>query len=99
MNHAIFVVKVIEKPVHLIYKECQAMEIKVKFPAPRQKNSRNELTLLLWGDYKGDFVKYYKTQDYLIIEGTLTSKGYVNEDNEINEVKIIVKKLYPFLLI
>jgi len=99
MNHAIFVVKAIEKPVHLIYKECQYMEIKVKFPAPRQKNSRNEMTILLWGDYKGDFVKYYKTQDYLIIEGTLTSKGYINEENEINEVKIIVKKLYPFLLL
>nr|YP_009691352.1 hypothetical protein [Laminaria digitata]QEG58108.1 hypothetical protein [Laminaria digitata] len=99
MNHAIFVVKVIEKPVHLIYKECQSMEIKVKFPAPRKKNSINELTLLLWGDYKGDFVKYYKAQDYLIIEGTLTSKGYANEENEINETKIIVKKLYPFLLI
>nr|YP_010156577.1 hypothetical protein K4Y99_pgp009 [Laminaria rodriguezii]QQY85108.1 hypothetical protein [Laminaria rodriguezii] len=99
MNHAIFVVKVIEKPVHLIYKEYQYMEIKVKFPAPRKKNSINELTLLLWGNYKGDFVKYYKTQDYLIIEGTLTSKGYANEENEINETKIIVKKLYPFLLI
>nr|YP_009182620.1 hypothetical protein LEIZ163 [Undaria pinnatifida]AKG50045.1 hypothetical protein LEIZ163 [Undaria pinnatifida]UXC96956.1 hypothetical protein ycf41 [Undaria pinnatifida]UXC97094.1 hypothetical protein ycf41 [Undaria pinnatifida]UXC97232.1 hypothetical protein ycf41 [Undaria pinnatifida] len=96
MNHAIFVVKVIEKPVHLIYKECQSMEIKVKFPILRQKNSKNELKLLLWGDYKGDFIKYYKTQDYLIIEGILTSTGYVNEANE---VKIIVKKLYPFLLI
>nr|YP_009684167.1 hypothetical protein [Lessonia spicata]QDP13991.1 hypothetical protein [Lessonia spicata]QWK42765.1 hypothetical protein [Lessonia spicata] len=98
MNHAIFVVKIIEKPVPLIYKECQSMEIKVKFPSLRQKNSRNELTLLLWGDYKGDFVKYYKTKDYLIIEGTLTSTGYVNV-NEENEIKIIVKKLYPFLLI
>nr|YP_011002551.1 hypothetical protein V2388_pgp012 [Undaria peterseniana]WAL33342.1 hypothetical protein [Undaria peterseniana] len=98
MNHAIFVVKVIEKPVHLIYKECQSMEIKVKFPTLRQKNSKNELKLLLWGDYKGDFIKYYKTQDYLIIEGILTSTGYAYV-NEANEVKIIVKKLYPFLLI
>nr|QWK43474.1 hypothetical protein [Egregia menziesii] len=98
MNQAIFVVKVIEKPVHLIYKECQCIEIKVKFSSPRQKNSINELTLLIWGDYKGDFVKYYKTQNYLIIEGTLTSKGYVNEENEINGLKIIVKKLYPLLL-
>nr|QWK42339.1 hypothetical protein [Postelsia palmaeformis] len=96
MNHGIFVVKVIGKPVQLIYKECQSMEIKVKFPARRQKNSINELTLLLWGDYKGDFVKYYKTQGYLIIEGTITSKGYADEENE---VKIIVKKLYPFLLV
>nr|YP_011006382.1 hypothetical protein V2486_pgp012 [Ecklonia cava]WAM63386.1 hypothetical protein [Ecklonia cava]WAM63527.1 hypothetical protein [Ecklonia cava subsp. stolonifera] len=99
MNHAIFVAKVIEKPVHLVYKEYQSMEIKVKFPSPRQKNSKNELKILLWGDDKGDFLKYYKTQDYLIIEGTLTSTGYINKENEINEVKFIVKKFYPFLLI
>nr|YP_010206579.1 Ycf41 [Alaria crispa]YP_010206861.1 Ycf41 [Alaria esculenta]UAX22022.1 Ycf41 [Alaria sp. PI001]UAX22163.1 Ycf41 [Alaria sp. PI20]UAX22586.1 Ycf41 [Alaria sp. TTB000023]UAX22727.1 Ycf41 [Alaria sp. TTB000026]UAX22868.1 Ycf41 [Alaria sp. TTB000053] len=99
MNHSIFVVKVIEKPVRLIYKGCQSIEIKVKFPAPRQKNSKNELTLLIWGDDKDDFVKYYKIQDYLIIEGTLTSKGYINDGNDGNEVKIIVKKFYPFLLI
>nr|YP_009182481.1 hypothetical protein MOGBL162 [Costaria costata]ALF63025.1 hypothetical protein MOGBL162 [Costaria costata]QWK43900.1 hypothetical protein [Costaria costata]WAM62544.1 hypothetical protein [Costaria costata] len=93
MNHAIFVVKIIEKPIHLICKEYQSMEIKVKFPAPRQKDSINKLTLLIWGNYKSDFINYYKAQDYLIIEGILTSQSSVNE------VKVIVKKLYPFLLL
>lgn len=95
MNHAIFVIKVLEKPTHLIYKEYETIEIKVQFPILRQKNSSSELTLLLWGDYRKDFLRYYKTQDYLIIEGTLTFKGYKNEENE---PKIIVKKIYPFLL-
>nr|YP_011005681.1 hypothetical protein V2479_pgp011 [Cutleria multifida]WAM62685.1 hypothetical protein [Cutleria multifida] len=96
MNHALFVVKVIKNPIHLIYKELETIEIKVEFPAPRQKNSKNQLTLLLWGSYREDFLKYYKVQDYLIVEGILTLKGYQNEDNE---VKVIVKRLYPFLLI
>ena len=96
MNHALFVVKVIKDPVHLIYKEFQAIEIKVEFAVRRQKNSRNELTVLLWGGYREDFLKYYKVQDYLIIEGIITVKGYKNEENE---VKLIVKRLYPFLLV
>lgn len=96
MNHAIFVVRVIGKPVHLIYNEHESIEIRVQFPALRQKDFRSELTLLLWGDYRNDFLKYYKVQDHLIIEGTLTLKGYKNSENE---VKLIVKRMYPFLLV
>ena len=79
-----------------VYKEYESIEIKVQFPVLRQKDSRGELTLLLWGDYRNDFLKYYKVQDHLIIEGTLTLKGYKNGENEI---KVIVKRLYPFLLV
>lgn len=96
MNHAIFVIKVREKPIYFKYKEYEAIEIKVQFPVLRQKDSRSELTLILWGDYRNDFLRYYKVQDYLIIEGTLTFKGYKNGENE---AKIIVKKIYPFLLV
>nr|YP_011005404.1 hypothetical protein V2475_pgp012 [Chorda asiatica]QWK43191.1 hypothetical protein [Chorda asiatica]WAM62267.1 hypothetical protein [Chorda asiatica] len=95
MNHAILVVKVISNPVYLTYKEYQVIEIKVEFPVSRQKNSGKELTLLLWSDHQGDFVKYYKVQDYLIIEGTLILKGYKTIENK---AKIIVKRIYPFLL-
>lgn len=95
MNHAIFVVRMIGKPTHLIYKEHETIEIKVQFPTVRQKESRSELTLIIWGEDRNDFLKYYKVQDHLIIEGILTSKGY--KDGE-NEAKVIVKKIYPFLL-
>ena len=96
MNHGIFVVKVVDKPVHLNYKEYETIEIKVQFPILRQKDSRSELTLLIWGDYRNDFLKYYKVQDYLIIQGTLTLKGYENGENK---PKVIVKRIYPFLLV
>ena len=61
-----------------------------------QKNFKNELTLLLWGEYRNDFLRYYKIQDYLIVDGTLALK---NTDGGDNEVRIIVKKLYPLLLV
>ena len=96
MNHAIFVVKAIGEPVHLVYKGYETIEIKVQFPVLRQKDYMGGLTLLLWGDYRNDFLKYYKVQDYLIIEGAVTLKGYENGENE---TKVIVKRLYPFLLV
>ena len=95
MNHGIFVIKVLEEPKHLVYKEYEAIEIKVQFPVVRQKDSRSELTLLIWDDYRKDFLSYYKVQDYLIVEGTLTFKGYKNIENE---AKLIVRRTYPFLL-
>ena len=96
MNHAIFVVKLVEKPSNLIYKEDKPLEIKVQFPVLRQKDSRSELTLILWGDYLTKFLKEYKVEDYLIIEGTLTWKVYKNRGNE---AKVIVKRIYPFTLV
>lgn len=96
MNHATFVVKVIKNPVHLIYNDNQTIEIKVQFSVPQTNTSKNELTLILWGDYRDNFLKYYKVQDYLIIEGIVTLKGYQDGGNE---VRVIVKRLYPFLLV
>lgn len=98
MNHAIFIIKVLDKhePIHFIYKEYEAVEIKVQFPVSRYKDSRSELTLILWGEDRKDFLKCYKVQKYLVIKGTLTFKGYKNGENE---VKIITKRIYPFLLV
>nr|YP_009330448.1 Ycf41 [Coccophora langsdorfii]ANS72220.1 Ycf41 [Coccophora langsdorfii] len=95
MNHAFFIVKVVKSPIHLMFKDYETIEIKVEFPTSRQKNSKNEILLLLWGDHRDDFLKYYKVQDYLLIEGIIT----LNATNTNKEVKVTVKKLYPFLLL
>ena len=93
MNHAFFIVKVVKPPIHLMFKDYETIEIKVEFPTSRQKNSKNEIILLLWGNHREDFLKYYKVQDYLLIEGIVT----LNVNNK--KIKVTVKKLYPFLLV
>lgn len=89
MNHAIFVIKVCKNPVHSVHCEQKIIEIEVQFPTPRQKNYKNKFKLILWGNHKDDFLKYYKIQDYLLVEGIIT----INTDNDI---KITVKRIYPF---
>nr|YP_011007368.1 hypothetical protein V2495_pgp012 [Scytothamnus australis]WAM64797.1 hypothetical protein [Scytothamnus australis] len=95
MNHAIFIVKLIKDPVSINYENYQTVEAKVKFASPRQKSSINELTLLLWGEYRDDFLTYYKVHDYVIVEGILT---LTDSKTNISEGKLIVKRLYPLLL-
>nr|YP_011007648.1 hypothetical protein V2497_pgp012 [Syringoderma abyssicola]WAM65077.1 hypothetical protein [Syringoderma abyssicola] len=95
MNHAICLVKVIKKPVELIYNENRAIEVGVQFPGPLKKTLVNEMSLILWGEYREDFLNYYKIQDYLIIEGIITSKASKTDESI---VKIIAQRIYPFLL-
>nr|YP_010185312.1 hypothetical protein Ycf41 [Ishige okamurae]QVJ99656.1 hypothetical protein Ycf41 [Ishige okamurae]WAM64092.1 hypothetical protein [Ishige okamurae] len=91
MNHGIFIIKVIRNPTHLVYCEQDIIEAEVQFATPKQKNSRNEFKLILWGGHKEDFLRYYRVQDYLLIEGII-----IITDND--TVKITVKRLYPFII-
>lgn len=95
MNHAIFLIKVITGPVHLSYKSHHTIELEVQFAGITHKNLENKLILILWGDHRDDFLKYYKIRDYLVVEGILTGTGSKNEDNKL---KIIAKRIYPFFL-
>nr|YP_009455876.1 hypothetical protein [Dictyopteris divaricata]YP_010205381.1 hypothetical protein LK366_pgp010 [Grateloupia livida]AQZ25092.1 hypothetical protein [Dictyopteris divaricata]UAV85950.1 hypothetical protein [Grateloupia livida] len=95
MNHGIFLVKVMEKPINLSYGENLVLKILVKFAKPRKKNVKNEIYLILWGGFREDFINFYKIKDYLLIEGIITSKVYKESQEEIN---LIAKRVYPFLL-
>nr|QWK41912.1 hypothetical protein [Protohalopteris sp.] len=95
MNHAIFLVKLITNPVHLSYNAHHTIELGVQFAGATHKNFKNELTLILWGYHRDDFLKYYKIQDYLVVEGILTVKDYKTDETKL---KIIAKRIYPFLL-
>lgn len=95
MNHSIFLVKILAGPVHLNYNTYKTIELEVQFARISYKNLKNKLILTLWGDHRDDFLKYYKIHDYLVIEGILTNKCYKNEKSDL---KIIAKRVYPFLL-
>ena len=84
-----------ENPIEIMYKEDSIIKINVRFAKNYSKPFRNEISLILWGGFKDDFLNYYKIKDYLIIEGIITSAGYKNEKEEVN---LIAKRVYPFLL-
>lgn len=95
MNHGIFIIKVMERPLDIIYKDHSILKIGVCFAKQYKKPFRNEMNLILWGTFKDDFLNFYKVKDYLLIEGMITSQGYRNEKEEVN---LVAKRVYPFLL-
>ena len=95
MNHGIFIVKIIEKASDLNYNNELLLKIPVQFPQIKSKLSKPYLNLILWGTFREDFLKYYKIKDYLLIEGIITSNNYESLKEEIN---LIAKRVYPFLL-
>jgi len=95
MNQGIFIVKIIEKAINLTYSNELVLKIPIQFAQIRSKTSKQPLNLILWGTFREDFLKYYKIKDYLLIEGIVTSSNYQNQGDEIN---LIAKRVYPFLL-
>lgn len=95
MNHGIFIVKIIEKSIDLTYSTELVLKIPIQFAQIKSKTSQQPLSLILWGTFREDFLKYYKIKDYLLVEGIITSSNYQNQEDEIN---LIAKRVYPFLL-
>lgn len=97
MNHGIFIVKVIEKPENLNYNQESVLKVPVIMASIQLFNSIKNINLILWGIFREDFLKYYKIKDYLLIEGIITNTNY-NETTSENNINLVAKRVYPFLL-
>jgi len=88
------IVKILETPNQKFLKNnIVVTEFRVQFPQIRNNKIIN---LVFWGNLASDVAKYYKVNDYIIIEGYVSiSKKQISK---INEIKITVLKLYPFIL-
>ena len=96
MNYSNFIVKVIKKPTQkFLKKKILLTELHVQFPSTRNKNKNtlNTMDLLIWGDLGQDIIKYYKINDYILIEGFISFRKKKFNNNQ--EIKISVSKIYP----
>ena len=96
MNYSNFIVKVLKKPKQrFLKKNILLTELHVQFPSTRKKNKNNmnKMDLLIWGNLGEDIIKYYKINDYILIEGFISlHKRKINNNQEI---KVSVSKIYP----
>ena len=96
MNYSTFIVKIIKKPVQSFFKNNISLtEFVGQFPQVRTKNSINTIRLTVWGNLSYDVMKYYQLNDYVVVEGYLSSR--TNSRNN-KQIEISVFKIYPFLL-
>jgi hypothetical protein len=93
-NHIAGVVKILETPKQKNNrKNISFTECRVQLPQARNKRVIN---LVFWDRLAREVPKYYKINDYILIEGyvALPKKQALRT----KKVKITVLKVYPFLL-
>jgi len=100
MNYGSFIIKLVEEPKQVfVINNISFVEIRVKFPQRRKKKIGSVFRILVWGDFVDEFIQYYQTNDFLIIEGHIhilvDSNLYKNIERQ---VIISVRRIYPFCL-
>jgi single-stranded DNA-binding protein len=100
MNYSIFTAKVIKNSGQSFFPDETALtELTVQVPQVRKNSVKIFLQISVWGKLSYDAAKYYKPDDYIIVEGYL-SLGDINVDQITNlkdkQVQISVFKIYPF---
>lgn len=106
MNYTSFIVKILKEPKQkFLQNNIVATKILVKFISSRTKtlNIKDTFKILIWENLLHETIKYYKPNDYIVIEGYISLRPNLRSESrtsKINkEIQISVFKHYPFLLI
>jgi hypothetical protein len=94
------IVKLLEIPaIKLNKKEIPYTSFRVQLSQIRLKKSKSILTILAYGNLANDIVKYYRINDYILIEGYLSVKKKLTTKKIIkSSVEIKLFKIFPFFL-
>lgn len=102
MNYVGGVARILETPRQKIFKKnnrtIPVTRLRAQFPGNRKSYLVN---LIFWGNLGSDVKRYYKVNDYILIEGYLSvrKKKMSKLTNRIQKkVEISVFKVYPFIL-
>jgi single-stranded DNA-binding protein len=93
------IVKILEIPKQKIFHtNIPVTKFRVQFP---QFRNTVVVHLTFWGNLARDIAEYYKTNDYILIEGYISVRNkhrYRKMNSKAKKVEITVLKVYPFLL-
>ena len=102
MNYTIFTAKVIQTLGQSFFPDQTSLtELIVQLPQISKNSPKLIIYLSIWGKLSYDIAKYYKPDDYIIIEGYILIKNINTskfENSTDKQIEISVFKLYPLLL-
>jgi len=98
-NYIISIVRILENPSKTFFnKNLLFTKFRVQFP---QSRNNQIINLICWDNLALNIDQYYQANDYIIIEGYLSS----NSESCLNKlfknsrkIEMTVLKIYPFLL-
>ncbi len=97
INYITSIVKVLETPSKTLFNDTIRVT-RFRVQLPRNRNTQI-VNLIFWGNLAENAFNYYKINDYIIIEGYLSTKNIITSaGKKSKKVEITVFKIYPFLL-
>ena len=101
MNHTILLVKIITPPIQSSFEDgFYVTEMQVKFPAIKTKvNCNDVIHLSIWSNLSSDAIKYYKVNQYILLEGYISIRENLlnlSKYSNSKQISISVVNLYPF---
>ena len=98
MNYINSIIRILEiSPIEFSDNEIQMVKFRAQLPSIENKiGSPFIVESILWGDLAFDLANYYKINDYVLIEGSLSFVFYKIDEQQI--ICLNIDKLYPFLI-
>ena len=100
MNYINCVVRFFEIPtIELYQNEIPWTRFKVEIAPARNRPNDTIVEAIVWGDLAYDLIKYYRINDYVLIEGYLLTNPSTNtKDLTLNKkvVQLNIFQIYPF---
>jgi single-stranded DNA-binding protein len=103
MNRCFFIVRLSEEPNQKNYNaKIGLLNIKANFVYKKKKKLQTkEFNLLVWGNQKENLLKYYRKDDYVLIEGFLRTffetniKSVAIKEKKIEIIVLRIDLLFP----
>jgi len=99
INYMGAVVRILEIPnIQLTRTETPYTKFRVQLSKLRPKRrSKTILTVFAWGKFAEDIVRYYRINDYVLIEGYLSNRQSSLENRK-ELLQVTLFKIFPFFL-
>jgi len=101
INYMGATVRILEIPtIKLTKTETPYTKFRVQLSRLRVKRRSNTiLTVLAWGRFAQDIVKYYRINDYVFIEGYLSNRRLSSQNQTSKEfIQVTLFKIFPIFL-
>lgn len=99
MNYIGAVVKILETPKQK-FTNSNTLFITFRVQLSQVRKVRI-VTLVIWGNLARSVLNYYKTNDYILIEGYVSLQSKMSSNGKkkpLKKVRITAFKVYPFIL-
>ena len=97
MNYASFIVKIVKTPTKIFINKVDFItKVMVQIPHLALTSNIIIMNLLICGKLGKDLFKYYKIDDYIIVEGYIRFSS--ESEKNFKEIELTVCKIYPFIL-